>query len=262
VLFRSMSTAGVGPADVRDLIHGCIFTRGPKDLKNTAVFIGGADMALGEAILESARAAFFGPMRVSVMLDSNGSNTTAVAAAAKITKAMGGQVQGQRIVLTAGTGPVGTRAAGLLARAGAEVIITSRRREDGERAREIIVKRFGGTVRAECLTDAGQAAACLNGAAALLNCGPVGVQVVPRTAWANRPGLEVAVDLNAVPPPGVEGIQPGDDGVVRDGVLCIGAIGVGNLKMKIHKACIGRLFETNDAVLDAESIDKLGGQLQ
>jgi methylenetetrahydrofolate/methylenetetrahydromethanopterin dehydrogenase (NADP+) len=255
-----MSRAGVTSGDVRDLVHGCIFTRGSKDLKNTAVFIGGADLAAGEAILESTQRAFFGPMRVSVMLDSNGSNTTAVAAAAKITSAVGGDVRGKRIVITAGTGPVGARAAGLLARSGADVLITSRRREDGERARGVIVKRFGGAVRADCLTNADQAGTCLEGASALLNCGPPGVQIVPRTAWANRPGLEVAVDLNAVPPFGIEGIQPADDGVVRDGVLCLGALGVGKLKMKIHKACIGRLFETNDAVLDAESIDEFGGR--
>ena len=44
---------------------------------------------------------------------------------------------------------------------------------------------------------------------------------------------------------------------MRDGVRCIGALGVGNLKMKIHKACIARLFEVNDAVLDAEEIFEL-----
>ena len=33
-----------------------------------------------------------------------------------------------------------------------------------------------------------------------------------------------------------------------------GALGVGGLKMKIHKACIARLFERNDLVLDAETI--------
>jgi hypothetical protein len=37
-----MSYGNVVETDVRDLIHGCIFTRGSKDLKNTAVWIGGA----------------------------------------------------------------------------------------------------------------------------------------------------------------------------------------------------------------------------
>ena len=30
-----LSYGGVTPEDVRDLIHGCIFTRGPKDLHNS-----------------------------------------------------------------------------------------------------------------------------------------------------------------------------------------------------------------------------------
>jgi hypothetical protein len=70
----------VEPTQVRDLVHGAMFTRGPADLKNTAVFIGGADVAAGEKLLAAATAAFFGPMRVSVMLDANGANTTAAAA--------------------------------------------------------------------------------------------------------------------------------------------------------------------------------------
>ena len=31
----------VRPEQVRDLVNGCIFTRGPSDLHNTAIFIGG-----------------------------------------------------------------------------------------------------------------------------------------------------------------------------------------------------------------------------
>src|SRR6476660_3576451 len=124
-----MSYGGVTDASVRDLVHGCIFTRGPKDLHHTAIFIGGTDMAAGEKLLAAVTKSFFGPMRVSVMLDSNGSNTTAVAAVAKIQQAAG-EVRGRRVVITAGTGPVGLRAAGLLARAGADVVITSRRPPD------------------------------------------------------------------------------------------------------------------------------------
>ena len=45
------------------------------------------------------------------------------------------------------------------------------------------------------------------------------------------------------------------------GVRGYGAIGVGGLKMKIHKACIARLFERNDLVLDAESIADVASEL-
>src|SRR5258707_15257343 len=84
-----MSYGGVTEADVRDLIHGCIFTRGPKDLKNTAVFVGGSDIAVGEQLLAAATNAMFKPFSVSAMLDSNGSNTTAVPPGAKKGKAPG-----------------------------------------------------------------------------------------------------------------------------------------------------------------------------
>jgi methylenetetrahydrofolate/methylenetetrahydromethanopterin dehydrogenase (NADP+) len=80
---------------------------------------------------------------------------------------------------------------------------------------------------------------------------------VPRGAWVGRQGLQVAADVNAVPPLGVEGIEVTDDGAVREGVTTFGALGIGNLKMKIHKACIAKLFEKSDFILDAESIAEL-----
>jgi hypothetical protein len=250
-----MSYGGITESTVRDLVHGAIFTRGPKDLHNTAIFIGGTDMAAGERLLAAVRKAFFGPMRVSVMLDSNGSNTTAVAAVTKLQQAVdpAANIAGRRAVVTAATGPVGLRAAGLLAKAGADVTITSRRPPDA-RVVDSIVQRFSGTVRAATLADASQAAALLGSADILLNAGPAGVCLVPRAAWSGQKHLRAAADLNAVPPAGVEGIEVTDNGAERDGVTAFGALGVGNLKMKIHKACIARLFEQNDLVLDAETI--------
>ena len=255
-----LSYGGVTPADVRDLIHGAIFTRGLKNLHNTAAFIGGSDMAVGEALLAAAQKAFFGPLRISLMLDPNGSNTTAVAAVMKILGAVN-DVRARRVVVVAGTGPVGTRAAGLLAKAGADVVITSRHPEDGARVSAAIEARFGAPVGVIAMHDASEAGTALQGATVLLNAGPAGVQLVPRQAWAARPGLEVAVDLNAVPPLGIEGIESADDGARRDGVTTFGAIGVGGLKMWVHKACIARLFERNALVLDAETIAEVGREL-
>ena len=69
--------------------------------------------------------------------------------------------------------------------------------------------------------------------------------------------LKVAIDLNAVPPVGIEGVELTDKGADRDGVICYGAIGVGGTKMKIHKAAVAQLFEANNAVLDIEEIYEL-----
>ena len=202
---------------------------------------------------------FFGPLRVSVMLDSNGSNTTAVAAVAKLLQAVvpgsaSSNVAGRRAVVTAGTGPVGVRAAGLLAKAGADVVLTSRRPEQSTNVVKGLHQRFGGSVRAIKMADSSQAATVIEGAQMVLNAGGAGICLVPRDAWARRAGLRAVADLNAVPPLGVEGIEVNDDGVEREGVTAFGALGVGKLKMKLHKACIARLFEQNDLVLDAETI--------
>lgn len=258
-----MSRGAVEEGDVRDLVHGCIFTRGLKDLKNTAIFIGGADMSSGEKLLAAAQKAVFDGFRVSMMLDSNGSNTTAVAAVEKISRAVGG-VQDKRVLVTAGTGPVGTRAAGLLSKAGAHVTITSRKPEEAERVRETVTARFGGDVHSVVMYDHSEAGRILDevNPQILLNTGPAGILLIPRAAWAGRSGLAVACDLNAVPPLGIEGIEATDNGAQRDGVIAFGALGIGGFKIKLHKRCIARLFESNDMVLDAETIAEVARGLE
>ena len=119
-LFRH---GGVTPENVRDLVYGALFTRGPADLHRTAIFIGGSDVAAGEAVLEAVKETFFGPFRVSVLFDANGSNTTAAAA---VLAALEGQraarSKGPQRRPLAATGPVGQRVARLLGRLGASVV--------------------------------------------------------------------------------------------------------------------------------------------
>ncbi len=74
------SHGGATPETVESLVHGAIFTRGIPDLSRTAIFVGGSDVAAGERVFAAVQQAFFGSMRVSVMMDSNGSYTTAAAA--------------------------------------------------------------------------------------------------------------------------------------------------------------------------------------
>src|SRR5438874_7591993 len=121
---RLLQYRNVEPADVRDLVHGAIFTRGPQDLMNTAIFIGGSSVKAGEELLAQVTSAFFGPMRVSVLLDANGANTTA--AAAVLAAGKHADLRGATATVLGGTGPVGQRAAQLLARQGASVCVCSR----------------------------------------------------------------------------------------------------------------------------------------
>ncbi|MGA8436043.1 MAG: methylenetetrahydrofolate dehydrogenase, partial [Methyloceanibacter sp.] len=52
-----------------------------------------------------------------------------------------------------------------------------------------------------------------------------------------------------------------DKGKERDGKLCFGALGIGGLKLKLHRACIGQLFENPEQVLDAEHIYALAKEM-
>lgn len=250
----------IRPDDVRDLVYGAMFTRGPGDLNNTAIFIGGSDVHAGEALLAKARDCFFGPMRVSILLDSNGANTTAAAAVLSARKHV--PLAGQTVTVLAATGSVGRRIVRLLAREKAKVRVRSRQLA---KAQKVCDELRNVVEHAECeafgASDEASLRESLDGAAIVIAAGAPGIELLPEHVRTACPSLKVAIDLNAVPPAGIGGIQPGDKAVERGGQFCYGAIGVGGLKMKLHKAAIRRLFESNDAVLDAEQIYELGRQI-
>lgn len=249
---RLLQYGGVRPEDVRDLVYGAMFTRGGGDLKNSAIFIGGTNVSQGEAMLKAVRDAFFGPVRVSVMLDANGCNTTAAAAVAKILSE--GGVAGKKVVILAGTGPVGQRAAALLAREGAALTLTSRDAARAESACAAIKGRFGVDVSPATVTDLEATRRILEEAHAVLCTGAAGVTLVPEAIWSENATLQVLADVNAVPPLGVGGIESTWDGTEKHGKKVFGALGIGGFKMKIHRGSVARLFEQNDLVLDAEEI--------
>lgn len=253
--------SAVEPTEVRGLVHGAIFTRGPQDLRNTAIFVGGSNVALGEALLEQVTGSFFGPMRVSVMFDANGANTTAAAAVLAAARHL--PLRDATALVLAGTGPVGQRAARLLAREGARVLVGSR---DEQRAVETAA-RIAAAVPNSHLEGRGVSsrdslAACLAGVQIVIAAGAAGVCLLPAEARRAASSLRVAIDLNAVPPLGIEGVEVMDKAKDRDGVYCYGAIGVGGTKMKIHKAALRKLFAANDQVLDAEQVFAIGQELE
>ncbi len=252
VLFRH---GQVKPEQVRDLVHGAIFTRGPKDLKHTALFIGGSDVAAGEKLLAEALRHMlpqFG-LRVSVLLDGNGANTTAAAAV----RAAAGHLDlaAARALVLGGTGPVGQRVARLLAGQGAEVRVASRQQARSTAVCDAIRAKIpAARLEAVATGSADELRAALAGRTLVVAAGAAGVVLLPRSARAACPDARVLIDLNAVLPLGIEGVEAHADAIVQDGVVCFGALGVGKTKMKIHKAAIARLFESNDQVLDAEEV--------
>jgi hypothetical protein len=253
-----LSYGNVTLDDIEGLVQGAFFTRG--ELKNTAIWIGGSKVPVGEALLEKVLKTFFGPFKVSVMLDSNGCNTTAATGVAKIVKAL--DVKGQRVVVGGGTGPVGMRAAGMLASEGANVVLTSRKLDRAQDAAKAVNERFKvSSVVGAVLIDDGTARQALEGATALFTCGAAGAQLVSQAVWTTIPTLKLIADINAVPPLGIEGIDMNDNGKEREGRISFGAIGIGGRKMKVHRTCIARLFDSNDVLMDAEEVYQVAKEL-
>ena len=162
-------------------------------------------------------------------------------------------------LILAGTGPVGQRAARLLAREGATVRLASRSLERSSAAAAAINEATSSDrVVPVAAMDHHGAAAALEGAQLVIAAGAAGIMLLTQAAREKAVGLKVAIDLNAVPPAGLEGVEVMDKAKDRSGVLCYGAIGVGGAKMKIHRAAIASLFTSNDKLLDAEAIYELG----
>ena len=254
---------GVEPEATRGLVQDAFFTRGVDDLNTMAVWVGGRDVSVGEEVFAEVQKAFFGPFRVSVMLDSNGCNTTAATTIARIAKAR--SLAGGRAVVI-GLGAVGLRSAVLLQQEGCEVILSALppdvfgddrpyrppRGLEAARRLELDVREPG---------DLGGLEEMLEGAQIVLSAGPAGVQVLRSDFWTQHPTIELLADYNAADPLGLEGTKATDDLAEHDGKVVLGALAIGGPKMKVHKTCVRRLFESNDQVLDTEAVYAIAKEL-
>jgi methylenetetrahydrofolate/methylenetetrahydromethanopterin dehydrogenase (NADP+) len=258
-----LSHGNVKREDARALAQDAFFTRGPDDLKNTAIWVGGKHVATGEEVFAEVQTAFFGPFKVSVMLDSNGCNTTAATTIARIAKSY--DLDGKRAVVL-GLGSVGLRSAVLLQKEGCDVVVAALpsdlfgderpyRRPRGLDAAE----KLGLDTREP--KDRSELEATLDGAQIALSAGPAGIEVLREDFWSEHPSIELLADYNAADPLGLEGTKATDDLVDYDGTLVLGALAIGGPKMKVHKTCIRRMFESNDKVFDTDTVYEVAKEL-
>ena len=110
--------------------------------------------------------------------------------------------------------------------------------------------------------NAQETLAAITGSQLVIAAGAAGVELLSQETRAAAGSLKVAIDLNAVPPVGIAGVEAGDKAKERDGMICYGALGVGGTKMKIHRAAIEQLFTANNLVLDAEEVFAIGQQFK
>ena len=249
----------VNPQNVLAMVDGCIYTRAPKDKQFTAIFVGGSSLTEGQAVFDAIKKRFFSNFRVSVMFDSNGSNTTAAAAVANIVNTC--DVSGKKAVILGGTGPVGQRAAALLSLEKADVFITSRNVEKAEQISAEINERFDTNVKALPGGTNDERVTSILGASIVMATGASGVVLLNKKDWIESQSIEVVCDANAMPPLGIEGVELNDKAKEIGGKKAFGAIGFGGLKISVHRECVSRLFHSNDGIFDAEEIYRIAKEM-
>ena len=229
--------AEVGLDAITGLTQDTIFSRGPRGVARTGIFIGGRDAVLAADMLDKCVKSMVPPFVVSAMADPSGAYTTAAAMVARVEAALkqrhGHGLEGQRVVILGGTGPVGRVAAVLAAQAGAEVCLSSRNGIDvAEEAAQKTGARFGVTLHGVSGGDRAAVRASLAGADVLLATAAAGVQVVSAEDLGHAKKLKVAADVTAVPPEGIAGVGVMDDAKPLAGTeaVGIGALAIGNVK--------------------------------
>lgn len=247
----------VMPDQVASLTQDAIFSRGPKGVKRTGIFIGGRDIGLAADMLDAAKNAMVLPFEVSVFADPSGAFTTAAAMVAaverQLKKVHQSDFAGRQVLILGGTGPVGTAAAVLAAGAGARVRVASH--TSLERARmtaQVANARYGVTTEAVGATSAAERADLIAETEILLATAKAGVQVASKKELARAGKLLVAADVNAVPPAGIEGVGVMDDGAPLEAAsgkaVGIGALAIGNIKYQVQRGLFEEMLKGDKAL--------------
>lgn len=246
----------VEASEIQGLVQDAIFSRGPKGVKRTGIFIGGRDAKLAADMVRTAQKAMVPPFEVSVFADPSGAFTTAAAMVAAVERELETHfhtdLQGKKVLALGGTGPVGQIAATLAANAGAEVRIIGRQLEKAQAIAHLCDTEFGeGQTQIIGDADAHKGELMLD-ADVVFATAAAGIEVLSAELVAKAPLLKVAADVNAVPPSGIAGLEAFHRGNPIEGSLSgavgVGALAIGNIKYKTQSALLTRMRETDSPV--------------
>ena len=247
----------VNTRDAKRIIQDAMFPRGPGGAKYTKIFIGGQDVEKALGILEVVKKSMFPPFELAVIVDPRGAYTTASAAVAKTLALFNekgfGDFNGKNATVLAGTGPVGQVSARLYAMEGCNVVVTSRKIRRARAVASKINEEIGAEKACGAQANApDEIAEAVRKADIVLSAGAAGIQLLPLNVlkdYGKR--CKVVGDINAVPPLGVEGLKPTDNGVeFLPGIWGIGALAIGPFKSQIEGELFKRAVESSRGILD------------
>jgi methylene-tetrahydromethanopterin dehydrogenase len=253
---------------VSKLVQDAMFSR--KIGAPTVFFVGGSDVEESDKIADEILKTLIPPFESPVIIDPRGAHTTASALVAKTIKIARKHgikdLSGKKVVCLGGTGPVGQISALIASKLKAHVTITSRREDYVSKLCHTLTSKAGkGATKI-----IGQAASSENDyfnivkdADIIWSVGKAGVQMLSEKVMNELSANKIVVDINLVPPYGIEGISPEDnDKEIYPGIFAIGALDLGRLKYKVESTIFKeatmtkgkRIFDYNIAFETASKI--------
>lgn len=255
--------------EVTPLVQDAIFSRPPEYGKRTGVFIGGKDAILALDMIEAARKALVPPFELSVFADPAGSFTTAAAMVACVERVLkskfGRDWKGLKVAVFGATGVVGFASSIIVALEGAHVQLVAHRGVDRViKSAAVSKERFGVDLEAVSGETPEQKAEIIANADIIFAAAAAGVQVISKEDKKIAQKLMVAADVNAVPPPGVEGMELFMDGaqLPDSDALGVGPLAIGDIKYKTESGLFKQMLESKEALaLDFRHAFALARQL-
>ncbi|KAF3976888.1 MAG: methylenetetrahydromethanopterin dehydrogenase [Methylococcales symbiont of Iophon sp. n. MRB-2018] len=243
----------VEPSETKGLVQDVIFSRSPKGLQKTGIFIGGRDTKQAMDMLKTAKNTMLPPFEVSVFADPSGAFTTAAGMVTTVEKELKDKfnttLKGKNLLTLGGTGPVGQVASVLAAQVGANVKIIGRQLDKAERVSELCNDEFAdGQIAIETATN-NDIAELIKTTDVVFSTGAAGIELLNSEHIASALQLKVVADVNAIPPSGVAGLDPFDNGKKfansPSGAVGIGALAIGKIKYQTQNRLLKNMIDSD-----------------
>lgn len=253
---NTVGYTNVEKEEVQALVQDAIFSRGPTGVKRTGIFLGGREMHLAMDMMENCQEAMVPPFEVSCFADPSGAFTTAAGMVACAEQGLKDKfdtdLTGKCVIVMGGTGPVGSTAAVLAAKAGAEVKIMGRAKDKSQRVAALCNSEYG----ADMIGIQGEANDMIDDvvhmADVIFAAAAAGVQVIKEKHIETSGRLKVAADVNAVPPSGIAGLDlMGNCEPIagsKSGAVGIGALAIGNVKYQTQHRLLQEMRDSDKPI--------------
>ena len=240
---------------VPKLVQDAIFSRKPG--APTTFFIGGSNVKEGEKIAKTVKKSLVPPFECPLIIDPRGSHTTASAVVAMTMNIAAKKhglkdLKGKKVVIF-GAGPVGRIAAILAAKIKCDTYLV----ETWDKSS----KEFVQNLAKELTDEAGEGATEIKGvftpepeqrieivkdADIIWSLAAAGVEILSEESMRKLSGKKLVVDINLVPPYGIEGLKPKHkNDEIYPGIFGIGALALGRLKSNSEAEILKEAANTN-----------------